>query len=665
MGSQMAVCMRNVYKDPLTQDLAQDPVSQDLPLLDLPNEVLVKIISFLPEARDKVKLRYVSQKIRNVSETPSLWRDFVWPDCNPREAECLHNVMKVCGIHIRRLSFPQHIIQPVTLPTPSRTARRLVEMSEMTKILQYCTNLTHLDLPAVTSSSGELDKQLKAIEEMKHLKVLSIYCNGSFQPYLNLKVALKELTVHTVIQSRKDVEAFENWTINEFTPPNLNVVILNGSTYSIMARFMELLMHAWQRWNSQIPAGRTACLRLYIRYKAPLNLFQNMPVLQLRYGEAVTLPFVQASSVGVTGKWLLLTDRDGDGSKMTTHMAKVYPQPPYTIYRIIRNQGRDCDVSDLSYLTELDLSSSNLDIKQIAIVCPQLQRLSLYNNKSLKLEDLQVIATSCHSLQGLNLMDILVTDIQICLKMWEILSSMKLTHLSMDVSFVCSNLAIDDAQKKQLVALFRQCTTLQALELHSDHIANLSTANTNYALLSHFPSLEYCRSNDSQQSTCVQDILTACKRLKCFYCSCSVLTVSSVCNSNLQQLCISSKGTYLDNSFMETVSAHGGLVHVALFVHSVTINGITCLIKNSPNLLTFGLHEQKRHKEKYFESISASLGRKFADRKLFTSGLLCLTPQAGDAAEYNEYDEWLQNTDLMSLWPPDQFRDLSILELYS
>ena len=54
-------------------------------LLSLPNEVLAKIMSFLPEARDRVKLRYVSRKLLSISGTPSMWCEFVWPDCNLRE----------------------------------------------------------------------------------------------------------------------------------------------------------------------------------------------------------------------------------------------------------------------------------------------------------------------------------------------------------------------------------------------------------------------------------------------------------------------------------------------------------------------------------------------------------------------------------------------------
>ena len=98
---------------------------------------------------------------------------------------------------------------------------------------------------------------------------------------------------------------------------------------------------------------------------------------------------------------------------------------------------------------------------------------------------------------------------------------------------------------------------------------------------------------------------------------------------------------------MDTVSAHGGLIHVAFFVYSVTSEGITTLIKNSPNLLTFVLDEQKRYNGNYFE-LSTSLCKRFADRKLFTSGLFGLMKR-----ELGSYDnDWLQNTDLLSLWPP-------------
>jgi len=167
-----------------------------------------------------------------------------------------------------------------------------------------------------------------------------------------------------------------------------------------------------------------------------------------------------------------------------------------------------------------------------------------------------------------------------------------------------------------------------------------------YELLAHFPSLQYCRLRYSSQSTSAQDILAACKKLKYFYCKYSVQLSQLSVHNNLQQLCISSRKTDIDDKFMDMVSAHGGLIHVALFVNSVTRKGITILIKNSPNLLSFRLDEQKIYKKNDFEPLNASLCKKFGHRKLFTLGLFGLVPVSND-------NDWLRNTDLLSLWPPE------------
>ena len=40
---------------------------------------------------------------------------------------------------------------------------------------------------------------------------------------------------------------------------------------------------------------------------------------------------------------------------------------------------------------------------------------------------------------------------------------------------------------------------------------------------------------------------------------------------------------------MTSVSAHGGLVHVTLRVRSLTVKGLSLLMRNSPKLTTLGL----------------------------------------------------------------------------
>ena len=47
-------------------------------------------------------------------------------------------------------------------------------------------------------------------------------------------------------------------------------------------------------------------------------------------------------------------------------------------------------------------------------------------------------------------------DGQLCVRLWEILSSMKLTYLRMDSLLCGSELNIDDPLAKQLVSLFKQ-----------------------------------------------------------------------------------------------------------------------------------------------------------------------------------------------------------------
>ena len=60
--------------------------------------------------------------------------------------------------------------------------------------------------------------------------------------------------------------------------------------------------------------------------------------------------------------------------------------------------------------------------------------------------------------------------------------------------------------------------------------------------------------------------------------------------ANCEDLCIQSSQLDLDTTIMYALSAHGGLVHVVLAAHFVAINGVICLIHNSPNLFTFHIH---------------------------------------------------------------------------
>ena len=78
-------------------------------LLALPTELLVYIFMFLPSARDKVKMKYVSSRLQSVMEAPSLWSEFVWPYYDSREELCMNNLLKSCGRYMKTVSFPDYV----------------------------------------------------------------------------------------------------------------------------------------------------------------------------------------------------------------------------------------------------------------------------------------------------------------------------------------------------------------------------------------------------------------------------------------------------------------------------------------------------------------------------------------------------------------------------
>ena len=119
-------------------------------------------------------------------------------------------------------------------------------------------------------------------------------------------------------------------------------------------------------------------------------------------------------------------------------------------------------------------------------------------------------------------------------------------------------------------------------------------------------------------------LVTYCKQLKYFillHASRSPIIPSQVTRSycyNLQQLYIECGHLYVSFDFMSSISAHGGLVHVVLSVNSMTCEGITVLVTNSPDLLTFHgfIHDDI---VKLLDA-EANLKMKFSNRKLFRCG---------------------------------------------
>ena len=285
-------------------------------------------------------------------------------------------------------------------------------------------------------------------------------------------------------------------------------------------------------------------------------------------------------------------------------------------------------------------------MEQLAIACPNLQRLNLQDCYFCldSLQGLQAIASHCHNLQGLNLIGILcVSKVEDQTRLWEILSNMKLTHLGVK----CCVLTSKAANKEKLIYLYQKCWTIRGIQC--EHCEDHSP--TNKDMLSYFPSLNYCYLDlhpvsDQSSPTVLQDVISNCTELKVFYCNCLQLSLNLAHNNrNLQQLHIDSRCTDVPDHFMTSVSAHGGLIHVVMDVRRLTFEGIISLVRNSLKLITLDLCVEAKHLD--VENFNASLKQMFWNRKLFTTGHYRMT-------DIDEFTDKVvlskQGVDLLPLW---------------
>ena len=167
-------------------------------------------------------------------------------------------------------------------------------------------------------------------------------------------------------------------------------------------------------------------------------------------------------------------------------------------------------------------------------------------------------------------------------------------------------------------------------------------------ILSHFPSLiHFVHASNDGVPIAFHDIATSCKLLKYLWVSGTLKCLSTSFNCNLQQLYmyIDIGSCNLSDELMRSVSAHGGLVHVKLVMLEVTGEGVTALIMNSPNLLTFQAFLFGYSADTfYFEN---DLRKRMSDRKLFKCHGYQVDKLNGSlAVDYF----WKPVGELMSLW---------------
>ena len=564
-------------------------------LSNLPTELLLKLLSYLP-TRDKVTMRYVSRRFRDVAETPSLWKEFLWLDYEPRHVCCVSSVLKVAGEHVKRIFFPDHVMRP-----------------KMLEMLCYCTNVTQLYLTETCHLS--LDHMRKIVHTMAHLHQLDVFTDGNFvhkyppggihweliprMRYDFTENLLKAIAASSVRKLNLHMHTYENvintiesWAYNGYPIPSIAInVYLQYFKFDQFAVFR--LVTFWSSATSilNLPSFE---ISLYSNKRIPMNLYPAVPLRKFQFGPSATPPFIRLSNHNIMG-----LENDIFHIRWYDHRGTVRCAITYEdeLQESLIEEKHLSYPSHLHSVSYVDMSNSGAcpdHLKQLAVVCPNLEQLNLQNNVNcLKdLEGLRAIVHTFQNLESLNLAGISVSSVESYLLLWELLSCLKkLTHLVIDLC-VLQPPDSSDANKQSLASMFRSCRKLMALEICRDYSQSgmeCSSSKEDF-LFSCFPSLTHCTMWDFRYSG-IMYAISNCHRLKYLHeygaraltCEESLLPLSN--SHHLQELHIDSPSLTLTDEIVEALSTHGELERVTLHINSITISAITALINNSPNLM--------------------------------------------------------------------------------
>ena len=602
-------------------------------IFTIPIELLIYLITFLP-TRDRLKLRYVSRKLRSVCETPFLWRKFVWPYYYNGDDDCVHNVLKVYGQYVKRLAFYHGLYRVRT--------KDVKLSSKLVNSLEYCVNLTKLSLPTIEIDPKQFGKVL--LLHIGNLQTLDVQCRdiqALLETVRGSKINLKELTIRHPNWNGGIIGPWvDYWMSNKFIPQKVNIITAHSlwlyGTHSLWRwsrrlRFYDMyppntaplipMLNSWVKLNSESLSGDTGTVKLYGPLKNTLNLAPTYPLFELTFGSNTMSPFVWAKGCGLPGDLLVLTSTMYGGRvvfKATTSVDLQNKEvPSYST------------IDSLEFVTEFDISFKESllseHLKQLAVACPNLQRLSLLNNKHClrNLDGMRAIASNCHNLQGLNLMGIPVTEVEDQTQLWKLLSDVKLTHLAVNMCVLLPH---------EQHGLFQKCTNLQALEsiyCRCDATCTEKFVDRCLLVLSQFSSLihvvitlePYYLPQTRTTSPQLPEVLTSCQKLKYlryvqYHGNKQFLSPTHA--YNLEQLYIMSKDTDLSDTFLNTISAHGRLVHVVLYVSSVTRKGVSVLVRNSPKLM--GFHASLYDDDIKVDRIYKFVVKQFSHRQLIMKG---------------------------------------------
>ena len=295
------------------------------------------------------------------------------------------------GAHVRRIFFPSH-----------------VKPAKILEMVHQCRSLTHIILPRDTQFS--LTGLQEIICTKKHLLQLDVYARGDFIDHTGLLMvtaaSVQELNVRSNFVHPADiVTSIKEWAVQGNPLPSvINILIQDNVTipYSMFSMWLE----------SKLPSFE---IGMYDIKQVPMNLHPQVPLRKFKFGPVVSPTLIRLSNHGIVG----LRDDIFCLCEYTHHDTVKYAISPAFSFKwwlsttILNEEMYFSCISHLDSVTYVDISHENVHsvhLEQLAIMCPNLQRLNLKENVNcLKdLKGLDAIVHICHNLEGINLTGISV-----------------------------------------------------------------------------------------------------------------------------------------------------------------------------------------------------------------------------------------------------------------
>ena len=500
-------------------------------LINLPTEILVKILFYLPIC-DRMGMRHISQRFRYVAEIPLLWKEFTV--YNQENRPCLKryhvgimaNLLKVIGEHVRKVYVSNMLTE---------------------KVLQMVWNTNWRNVTDLILYDGDYLSEF--IQSMPHLQNLKLMC-GLYGYYhiasedIDYSCAVVDMAgLLGIIEGR--IRKLDCYLMNscehEYVVGGIQKFANEGHVLpSIINIFSEFWIKAtnndntvnsprvtfklFKFWSKSAFNLSSFEINLYDHTETiPMNIFPHVPVRTYKFGAAEATPtLIRFSDYGIVN----LKDRIFhlseyiDDHGMISHVVTL----DHGDCRHSLLEERHLSCTHLHTVSYVDISYQNVNsnhLQQLAVVCPNLQQLYLKGNVNcLKdLQGLHAIVNTCQNLKSLNLAGISALLVESYLLLWELLSSIKkLTYLAIDLCMILLY-DFDDDDEQKLFTMCKGCHSLLALDIYlgeghrereyrkytwcqhrgRERSIECNNINENF-LFSHFPSLAYCTMSDRYSS---------------------------------------------------------------------------------------------------------------------------------------------------------------------